>query len=161
MTDFFKHLIYSWKTCFKFNEIEIFLSSLDTREKVSKNLSNSTLRRKIANYFNTTWLNLLFWLACSKNTVKIKSQNTVWKFQDFSVTQILCEINFEVSRSSKTPVFCHFRGSGFCSFGKFQPSKNAKFHKNQNSVPLNVVHVKWLYLHFKNPQNWFHAKSVW
>ena len=29
--------------------------------------------------------------------------------------------------------FCHFRGCEFCSFGKFQPSKSAKIHKNQNS----------------------------
>ena len=27
---------------------------------------------------------------------------TVWKFQDFSVTQILCEINFGETRTSKT-----------------------------------------------------------
>ena len=30
--------------------------------------------------------------------------HTVWKFQDFSVNQILREINFEESRSSKTAV---------------------------------------------------------
>ena len=30
---------------------------------------------------------------------------TVWKFQDFSVTQILREIKFEESRSAKTAVF--------------------------------------------------------
>ena len=58
---------------------------------------------------------------------------TVWKFQDFSITQILREINFVDYRGAKTTVLCHFRGSEFCSFGKFQPSKSAKFHKIQNS----------------------------
>ena len=29
---------------------------------------------------------------------------TVWKFQDFSAIQILCEINFGESRSSKTAI---------------------------------------------------------
>ena len=33
---------------------------------------------------------------------------TVWKFQDFSVTQILCEINFGESKSSKTAGFAFF-----------------------------------------------------
>ena len=31
--------------------------------------------------------------------------HTVYKFQDFSVTLILCEINFEECRSSKKAVF--------------------------------------------------------
>ena len=30
---------------------------------------------------------------------------TVWKFQDFSVSQILREINFDGARSSKTAIF--------------------------------------------------------
>ena len=46
--------------------------------------------------------------------------------------------------------FLPFWGYEFCSFGEFQPSKSAKFHKNQNSEPLNVL--KWQILHFKNLQ---------
>ena len=42
----------------------------------------------------------------SKNSIWIA--NTVWKFQDFSVIQILREINFGQSRSSKTAVFAIF-----------------------------------------------------
>ena len=30
---------------------------------------------------------------------------TVWKFHDFSVTQILCEINFGEFRTSKSTIF--------------------------------------------------------
>ena len=63
----------------------------------------------------------------------------MWKFHDFSVTQILREIIVGESRSSKTGVLCSFRGSEFCYFGKFQPSKSAKIHKNQYSEPLSLL----------------------
>ena len=36
---------------------------------------------------------------------KFQSLSTVWKFQDFSVTQILREINYGESRNSKTVIF--------------------------------------------------------
>ena len=42
--------------------------------------------------------------------------------------------------------FCNFRGSGFCCFGKFKPSKSAKIHENQKSEPQNML--KWQILHF-------------
>ena len=32
-------------------------------------------------------------------------------------------------------------------------------HKNQNSEPLNVF--KWIFLHIKKCQNWFHVKFEW
>ena len=47
----------------------------------------------------------------------------------FSGAYILREINFEDSKSSKTTIFCHFRGSEFCQFGKLQSSNSAKIHK--------------------------------
>ena len=52
----------------------------------------------------------------------------MWKFRDFSVTQILREINFMDSRRAKTAVF-DFKGWENCSFGKFQPSKSINIHK--------------------------------
>ena len=39
---------------------------------------------------------------------------TLSKFQDFSVIQIFRETNLGESKSSKTVVFCHFRGFEFC-----------------------------------------------
>ena len=54
---------------------------------------------------------------------------TVWQFQDFSVTQILGEINFGESRSSKNAIFGNFKASEFCSLGKNQPSKVQKLIK--------------------------------
>ena len=56
----------------------------------------------------------------------------MWKLQDFSVTQILREINLGESRSSKTAVFAIFWGSEFCSLGGFQPTKIAKIHEKSN-----------------------------
>ena len=61
---------------------------------------------------------------------------TVWKFGDFSVTQILREINFGESRSSKNAM----------PFSNFRSSKSVKIHKNQNSWPLYVL--KWQILYF-------------
>ena len=58
-----------------------------------------------------------------------RSTHTVWKFQDFSDTQILREINLEESRSSKTAVFAIFEALNFViRISKFQPSKRAKIH---------------------------------
>ena len=49
----------------------------------------------------------------------------MWKFQDFSVIQILREINCGQSRSSKT-VFCHFWPLSFCIWVNFIPKKSKK-----------------------------------
>ena len=40
-------------------------------------------------------------------------RDTMWKFQDFSITQILREINFEDSRRTKSAIVTHFRGYEF------------------------------------------------
>ena len=47
----------------------------------------------------------------------------------FSDTCILREINFGECRISKTAVFTIFRRPEFCTFGKRQPSKRAKFRQ--------------------------------
>ena len=64
---------------------------------------------------------------------------TVWKCQDFSVIQILREINFGESRSSETAIFRNFRGS--LNFAYLLAFKSEKNLKNQNSEPVNVL--KW------------------
>ena len=78
-------------------------------------------------------------------------QLTMWKFQDFSITQILREINFEDSRMAKTAIFAILRAVNFVQMVNFSLKKSTKIHKNQNSEPLNVV--KWLILNFKTPKN--------
>ena len=61
----------------------------------------------------------------------------MWKFQDFSIFQILREINSRESRRHKNAVL------GALKFVNFilQPSKGAKIKKkkNQNLEPLNVL----------------------
>ena len=49
---------------------------------------------------------------------------TVWKFEDFSVAQILREITFGESRSSKTVFFAILGALNFVT----QPNKGAKSH---------------------------------
>ena len=38
---------------------------------------------------------------------------TVWKFHDFSITQILREIKFEESRSAKSAILTHLEALNF------------------------------------------------
>ena len=66
---------------------------------------------------------------------------TVWKFQDFSVTQILREINFGESRSSKTAVYSILGDQNLVHLVNISLPKSVKVHKNQNSEPLNAL--KW------------------
>ena len=53
----------------------------------------------------------------------------MWKFHDFSVTQILREINFEESRSFKTAFITISGAMNFGEFGKIRPSISEKMHK--------------------------------
>ena len=41
---------------------------------------------------------------------------TVWKFHDFSITQILREINFEDSRRAKSAILTHLEALDFDFF---------------------------------------------
>ena len=51
---------------------------------------------------------------CSKWTFSItRPVFTVWKFQDFSITQILREINFEESGSAKSAISTHLEAVNF------------------------------------------------
>ena len=61
---------------------------------------------------------------------------TVWKFHDFSITQILREINFEDSRSAKTAILTHLEALNFAIF------EGRNLQKQQNSKPLKVK-KKW------------------
>ena len=75
----------------------------------------------------------------------------MWKFQDFSVIQILREIKIGESRNPKTTVIAIFEALDFVSLVNFSLQKVLTNHKYQNSEPLNVF--KWQILHFKNLEN--------
>ena len=53
----------------------------------------------------------------------------MWKFQDFSITQILREINFGDSRSAETAVFAILGAVNFVHLVNFSLEKEHKFIK--------------------------------
>ena len=57
----------------------------------------------------------------------------MWKFHDFYITQILREINFGESRSSKTAIFAIQGALNFVDLVNFTFQKVQKLIKNQNS----------------------------
>ena len=71
---------------------------------------------------------------------------TVWKFQGFSITQILREINFGYSRSAKPVVFAISRAVKFVDLVEFSLQKVQKLIKDQNSEAQNLL--KWQILQF-------------
>ena len=71
--------------------------------------------------------------------------HTLWKLQDFSKIQILREINFGESRSSKIAIFAIFGTAKFVNLINFNLPKSVKIHNYQNSDPLNGF--KWPILH--------------
>ena len=50
------------------------------------------------------------------------NNNTVWKYHDFSITQILREIKFGDARSAKYAIFMHLEALNFecCDFARFE-----------------------------------------
>ena len=89
-------------------------------------------------------------VPCGRQNCELNSIHQRCKFffyiLQFSVVQILREINFGESRNSKTAFFAILEALNSCTFGKFQQSKSPKIHKNQNSGPLNWL--KWHILNF-------------
>ena len=74
----------------------------------------------------------------------------MWKSQDFCINQILREINFGESQSSKTANFPFLRLLILLS-SSILALKVAKMHGNQNSEPLIVLELQ--ILHFLVLQN--------
>ena len=72
---------------------------------------------------NKTWLNYFL-----KPLGKYRPGHTVWKNQDFSVIQILREINYRCCRSSKK-----------ASLAIVRASKSAKIHKKSKFKTSNCV----------------------
>ena len=60
---------------------------------------------------------------------------TMWKFQDFSVIQILHETNFGEFRSSNAAIFKIFGDMNFVDLVNFRHQKVQKYMKNQNPEP--------------------------
>ena len=75
----------------------------------------------------------------------------MWKFHDFSVLQILCEINLGECRSSKLQYFAILGALNFVNLVNVSLQEVQKcIKKYENSEPLNAL--KWQILHFQNPK---------
>ena len=62
--------------------------------------------------------------------------DTVWKFHNFSITQILREINFWDSMSAKSAIFTQLEAlislcMNFCTFRKLKSTKLTKFRASK------------------------------
>ena len=64
----------------------------------------------------------------------MKNLLTVWRFQEFSVTQILREINFGDSRSVKSAILTHLKALNFdfCAFLHFPKTEIHQINKIQS-----------------------------
>ena len=62
----------------------------------------------------------------SKHEIKVDC-TTVWRFHEFSITQILGEINFWDSRSAKSAILTHFEALNF-DFYEFLHLMKAEIH---------------------------------
>ena len=82
---------------------------------------------------------------------------TVWKLQDFSLTQLLREITFGESINSKNAVFAVLGTLNFVPLVNFRIQNAQKLINTQRLWMFK----KWLILHYLNFQNQFHAKSEW
>ena len=68
-------------------------------------------------------------------------QHTVWKFHDFSITQILREINFGDSRSAKSAILTHLEALKF-DFNEFlHYLKNEFYQINKIHSPYNISRI--------------------
>ena len=65
---------------------------------------------------------------------KPKIYSTVWKFHDFSITQILREINFGDSRSAKSAILPHLQALNFdcLEFLHFLKAKIYQIYKSES-----------------------------
>ena len=60
---------------------------------------------------------------------------TVWKFHDFSITQILREINFGDSRSAKSAILTHLEALNFDFYGILHFLKAEIYQKDKTQSP--------------------------
>ena len=85
----------------------------------------------------------------------------MWKFQDFSTTQIIREINFRDSRKAKSATFWDIGGSEFWIFElhEFVPFLKAEIYQISNFLSLKMAKVAVLE-HLESTEL-FHLKSKW
>ena len=80
----------------------------------------------------------LEYLQClkSRNSIKLFTIHTVWKFHDFSIIQILCEIKIGKSRVSKSGIFTHLEALNF-DFYEFM--QKPMYSDSNLKIPSNCL----------------------
>ena len=74
-----------------------------------------------------TLKNWLLKIPTAANEFSKSNKRTVWKFEDFFITQILREINFAECRSAKIAFFAIFGALNFVILVNFSLQKVQKF----------------------------------
>ena len=81
----------------------------------------------------------------------IKDKITVLKFLNFSITQILCEINFGQSRSAKSAILAHLKALNF-DFYEFLYFLKAEVYLNYLTKFRTPKMAKMAFLGLLDPQ---------
>ena len=68
----------------------------------------------------------------------VKSNITMWKIYDFSITQILREINFWDSRSAKSAILTHIEALNFDFYEFLHSLETEMYQIEQNSEPQKI-----------------------
>ena len=102
------------------------MDDVESEEEDEKNLEDENEVRKKRT--------LIFWVYFFKKVTHAQCGN----FRIFLPFRFYVKSIFEILEVLKV-LFCHFVDVELCWFGTFQPSKSAKYAKNQNSVPENVL----------------------
>ena len=69
--------------------------------------------------FNISLIPIFAWRLLHTDLGSLIGEYTMWKFQDFSTTQILCEINFGHIEALKTAILTTFSALDFDFWGNF------------------------------------------
>ena len=112
-----------------------------------RNFITLSAREQVCNFFKKCALRCWDWDAsiclqcCNTKPLSLSSNSTVWKFQDFTITQILREINFEDSWRAKSVISPHLEvlKSDYYDFVHFLNAENYQINKfTPPKMPKNV-----------------------
>ena len=148
----FKKCKSSWKSKFKASKCvkTADFALLQSLNQISRKI---WVIEKSWNFHTVVWklLNFplsAFWQKFRESNVLLrqligsligKHSTTVWKFHDFSITQILREINFGASRSTESTILIHLETQNFdfYEFLHFLKAGNYQLNKSPSPWPWN------------------------
>ena len=81
--------------------------------------------------FNISLIPIFAWRLLHTDLGSLIGEYTMWKFQDFSTTQILCEINFGHFKAPKTIILTNLAALNFDFLGPFDNFKCEFFQESK------------------------------